>query len=103
VGQQTAERVVDRMSDVTGHVADRTRDVTGAVADQVRAATSTTSNASGARPSGGPEPASVYEGARDEADRRGLTTKNVAVGDAPTQSETNWEHTRAVEPAHERR
>src|SRR4051794_4340859 len=89
-GQQTAERVVDRISDVTGHVADRTRDVTGAVADQVRAATSTTSNASGARSSGGPEPASVYEGARDEADRRGLTTKNVAVGYAPTQLETNW-------------
>jgi hypothetical protein len=99
-GQQTAERVVDRMSDVTGHVADRTRDVTGAATDKVREATSTTS---GARSSGGPEPASVCEGARDEADRRGLTTKNVAVGHAPMQLETNWEHTRAVEPAHERR
>jgi hypothetical protein len=102
-GQQTAERVVDRMSDVTSQVADRTRDVTGVAADKVRAATSTTADASSARSTGGPEPASVCEGARDEADRRGLTTKSVAVSNATAQLDTNWEDTRLVEPAHERR
>jgi ElaB/YqjD/DUF883 family membrane-anchored ribosome-binding protein len=102
-GQQTAERVVDRMSDVTSQVADRTRDVTGAAADKVRTATSTTADASSARSTGGPEPASVCEGARDEVDRRGLTTKSVAVSNATAQLDTNWEDTRPVEPAHERR
>jgi ElaB/YqjD/DUF883 family membrane-anchored ribosome-binding protein len=102
-GQQTAERVVDRMSDVTSQVADRTRDVTGAAADKVRTATSTTADATSARSTGGPEPASVCEGARDEVDRRGLTTKSVAVSNATAQLDTNWEDTRPVEPAHERR
>jgi ElaB/YqjD/DUF883 family membrane-anchored ribosome-binding protein len=102
-GQQTAERVVDRMSDVTSQVADRTRDVTGAAADKVRTATSTTADASSARSTGGPELASVCEGARDEVDRRGLTTKSVAVSNATAQLDTNWEDTRPVKPAHERR
>lgn len=98
-GQQTAERMAHRVSEVTSRVADSARDVTGAIADKVRPLTSIPRNASLPLVGKSGPSAADWE-ATAEADERQRGGDSITL---EAQPETHRERAPGVEPKHEPR